>query len=176
MKFRGMIAVCILINAVYHQSIAKEINFIYLPKEVKLKFQSLYSQNIEGINWQKKFNKYQADFNLNNKSISLIFNKKGNLLNERIEIDLMDVPSLVFQKIKKSYIDKEYKILYIIRKSEWRKDFSEGKRDFFEVEVMKGRLMYIIRYSLEGKVLNIFELNKRAILDERWVEKFDYLP
>jgi hypothetical protein len=160
--------VYLLFGTVCSIVIAKDIHPFYLPKEVKVKFKSLYPDITEGINWQKKSNKYQADFIFYNKSISLVFHKNGKLLNSRIEIDVTEVPPLVYLNVKNSFIDKNYKILYVIKKSEWRKDFPEGNRDFYEVEVMKGRLMYIVRYSKEGKVLNIFELDKRDILDERW--------
>jgi hypothetical protein len=130
----------------------------HLPNDVKEKFHSLYPNITNQVDWKKRFNKYQADFLVNNKNLSILFNKHGDIINSKIEIDTTEVPTIVYDHIRTDYLNKFYKMIYLMKRS--------GKNETqFEVEVMKGRRKFVVIYNTNGKATNIYELDKRDILN-----------
>jgi hypothetical protein len=128
-----------------------------IPNAVINKLNSLYP-GANNIKWKRTLFKYQADFVFENKSISFLFNPKGKIINSKIEIDSTSLPSKVLEVLKKEYLNDNYKIIYCMKRTD-----KEG--ELYEIEVMKGRGIFIIRYSVSGKLLNKYILQKVDILN-----------
>ncbi|MDB5273251.1 MAG: hypothetical protein JWO58_1618 [Chitinophagaceae bacterium] len=141
------------------QVMANDVNPEKVPAQVKGKFQSLYPHIKEGVDWTKKTSKYQADFIYNDKSVSLLFDKHGELINSKIEIDSTELPPVVFSAIKTSYLNSNYKIMYVMKR--WRK----REALLYETAIMKGRKIYILRNDETGKMTNEYVIDKIDILN-----------
>jgi hypothetical protein len=150
---------CLLMVVMSFGVMASNYNPEKLPNEVKQKIQSLYP-GVEGrVDWTKKMNKYQADFIYNDKSVSLLFDKKGALLNSKIEIDSSEVPIAVLNAIKNNYLKDSYKIVYLMKR--WQ----HGEAILYETAIMKGRKIYILRNDDSGKLTNEYVVDKIDILN-----------
>jgi hypothetical protein len=124
-----------------------------IPEKVREKFKSMFADAKEPISWSETGGKYRADFVLNNKSISLVFKKDGELIDSKIEIEESELPSAVLDHLKKEYLGKEYKIIYIMRKVVLN-------IVSYEIEVMKGRIVNVVRYNKEGTITNKYTLRR----------------
>ncbi len=156
MKKSILFSICFF---VLFQIIAKDYDTSRVPSKIRKKLETLYpNSRKEEVSWKKRFNKYQADFIDNNKSISLLFKKDGGIINYKTEINFSEVPSIISKEIKTDYLDKYYKIIYIMKRM-------EKEEVLYEVEVMKGRIVNVIRYNMKGEVTNIYDLDKRDILN-----------
>jgi hypothetical protein len=136
-----------------NESRAMDVVHTPIPDKVLEKLNSMYPNMKEPITWKEGGGKYKADFVLNNKSISLVFKKDGELIDSKVEIEITELPARVLAPLKKDYLDYDYKTVYIMRK------LVEGVESY-EVEVMKGRLVYVMRYDKDGTPTNKFMLRR----------------
>ena len=121
-----------------------------IPQTIKVKVDSLFPK-VSKVEWSKKGLKYEADFLYENRSISITFNKKGNIVKAAKEIDYAQLPSPIREKIAKRYSD--YKLYFFLE------NVHKGKIDY-EVEIMKGRNFYILNYKENGELLNKYDIIK----------------
>jgi hypothetical protein len=144
---------------------AMDIVHAPIPDKVLEKLNSLYPNLKEPITWKEGGGKYKADFVLNNKSISLVFKKDGEIIDSKVEIEMSELPAKVLAPLKKDYLDNDYKIVYIMKK------LVEGVESY-EIEVMKGRIVYVMRYDKEGSPTNKFMLRRWDTMNDPSNEGF----
>ena len=127
-----------------------------IPKNILAKIDSLYP-NATQIDWVKDMGHYQADFVYKNKCVSILFKKNGEELYFREEITAVEIPSAVREVLNQEYLDKGYKMVYVMTR--WAKnDFAHQK--LYEIEVVKGRRLYFVRYDGTGKLVTVYEMSK----------------
>ena len=142
-------------NAVQAQELhPKESN---VPDVVKQALTSLYP-NAKDIEWLKKNRDHEAEFVDNNMSVSILFDKKGNVLNKKTEIDKSEYPAGVSEALKKDFVDHGYKPLSYMKRTE--------KEDvIYETLLVKGRDLIVVKYDPAGKLLSNVNLTKSLPLD-----------
>ena len=145
--------VCSILLMGFNIVMAKEVVHGPVPEKVMEKFNAMYPNVKEPVSWSEMGGKHKADFVLNNKSISLIFKKEGELVDSKIEIEESELPAKVLAAVKKEYLDMDYKTVYIMKKLVLTVES-------YEIEVMKGRLVYVVRYDKEGNTTNKFTLRR----------------
>src|SRR6478736_9821505 len=123
----------ILLSSISHAAI--RANDPDVPKNILAKLDSLYP-NATQVDWVKDAGHYQADFVYKNKCVSILFKKSGEEIYFREEIESAAMPAAVSESVKKTYLDKGYKLAYVMIR--WAKnDYAHQK--IYEVEVIKGR-------------------------------------
>jgi hypothetical protein len=128
-----------------------------VPGAVVETFNSLYP-SLNEVVWEKKSGGFEADFVVNNRSMSMVFRKDGKLIDSKLEITDSELPANVLASLKRDYLDNNYKILYVMKKD------SKGIESY-EMEITKGRLLYIVRYDKEGNATNKYVINKLDIMN-----------
>ena len=78
----------------------------YVPTAVKESFSKSYS-DIKSPNWKKQGAHYQASFVSDDQKTIVLLDSKGNVVEERKEIDKSDLPSRIKSTLKKKYGDSE---------------------------------------------------------------------
>lgn len=127
-----------------------------VPGNILAKLDSLYPKATQ-VDWVKDAGHYQADFVYNNKCVSILFKKSGEELYFREEIEAAEMPAAVNESVKKSYLDKGYKLVYVMTR--WTKnDYAHQK--IYEIEVIKGRRVYFARFDATGKLVTVYEMDK----------------
>lgn len=127
-----------------------------VPENILAKLDSLYPHATQ-VDWVKKAGHYQADFVYNDKCVSILFKKDGEELYFREEIDAGEIPAPVMESLKKEYLDKGYKMVYVMTR--WAKG-DYGHQKIYEVEVIKGRRLYFARFDSSGKFVSVYEMDK----------------
>ncbi len=127
-----------------------------VPKNILAKLDSLYPKATQ-VDWVKDAGHYQADFVYNNKCVSILFKKSGEEIYFREEIEVSAMPAAVSESVKKTYLDKGYKLVYVMTR--WTKnDYAHQK--IYEVEVIKGRRVYFARFDATGQLVTVYEMDK----------------
>jgi len=86
----------------------------------------------------------------------MIFRKDGKLIDSKLEIIESELPANVLASLKKAYLDNNYKLLYLM------KNDLRGIESY-EIEITKGRLLYMVRYDKEGNLRTINKLEVTTI-------------
>ncbi|MDB5271972.1 MAG: hypothetical protein JWO58_339 [Chitinophagaceae bacterium] len=150
----------LILFAVLPFMVQAHVSDLDIPKAIQSKLDSLYPQATH-VDWQKEGQRYQADFVYKDKCVSIVFKKDGDFVYFRQEIERKDLPAAVSESIKTMYLDKGYKIAYLMTR--WNKGDYEHQK-IYEVEVIKGRRLYISRFNAKGDLLTVYEIDKRDIL------------
>jgi|SRR6185437_9928743 len=103
----------------------KEVAPVYAVQSVQLGF-----PNAENIFWSNKGSKYQADFIYSNKNCSMLFNKRGELMIQKIEMKEGEVNADVLMELKEKY--NNYKIISIME------DWKGKKHGYYEFHLQRG--------------------------------------
>jgi hypothetical protein len=135
-----------------------------IPGAVVEMFNSMYPA-LKDVVWEKKSGGFEADFVVNNRSMSMVFRKDGKLIDSKVEIEMSELPDKVLAPLKKDYLDNSYKIIYVMKKN-------TREIESYEIEVMKGRIVYVMRYDKEGNSTNKYVLNKWDIMNNFGCEGF----
>jgi hypothetical protein len=129
---------------------------VKVPEVIMTKLNSMFPQ-AEHVDWKKEVDEYQADFVYHDKCISILFKKDGEIIYQREEITKNELPAAVLQQLNTTYLDKGYKLSYVMTR--WAKnDYNHEK--IYEIEVIKGRLLYIYRINSAGQQLAKFKMDK----------------
>jgi hypothetical protein len=110
--------------------------------------------NAKNIEWYKRKNHcHEAELVMDDISISILFDKKGNIINKKQEISYSEYPEGVKTALKSEYIDKGYKPLSYMKRV-------EGETIIFETLLAKGRHLIVIKYEPTGKFVSNVSLTK----------------
>jgi hypothetical protein len=110
--------------------------------------------NAKNVEWYKrKKQAHEAELVIDNVSISILFDKKGSIINRKKEISYSEYPEEVKTALKSEYIDKGYKPLSYMKRV-------EGETILFETLLAKGRHLIVIKYEPNGKFVSNVSLNK----------------
>ena len=82
----------------------KDIPASKVPVAVKDAFTNEYTNAVD-VEWEKKKGNYEADFEIENIDHSAVFNKEGQLLKAKIDIEESALPAAITQKISEEYPD-----------------------------------------------------------------------
>ncbi len=93
--------------------------------------------NADNIFWNAKGSKYQADFIYNNKNCSMLFNKKGELMVQKVEMKESEVNEEIMSMVKEKYTN--YKIISIME--DWK-----GKHGYYEFHLLRGNEIKTVTY------------------------------
>jgi hypothetical protein len=137
-------------------SFMAQANEVKVPEAIMTKLNSMYPQ-ADQIDWRKEGEEYQADFVYHDKCISVLFKKDAEIIYQREEITKAEVPAVIMDAMNKKYLDKGYKLSYVMTR--WAKNDYSGKK-LYEIEVLKGRLLYMCRFDDTGKEVSKFKMDK----------------
>lgn len=111
----------------------KDVAPVYAVQSVQLGF-----PNADNIAWSSKGSKHQADFIYNDKNCSMLFNKKGELMVQKIEMREQEVNEEIMTEVKEKY--SNYKILSIME--DWK-----GKHGYYEFHMIRGNEIKTVVYK-----------------------------
>lgn len=114
---------------------------IIVPENVSNGFNKKFP-NASNVKWEKENEKnYEANFKMNNKKQSALFNTIGIWQESEIEIKISELPETVKQTISKQFID--YKIKEVDK-------IIKPLSSFYEVELIKGKEIIEATFSSNG--------------------------
>lgn len=82
----------------------KDIPASKVPETVKAGLEKEYANPVD-VEWEKKKGNYEADFEIDNVDYSAVFNKEGQLLRVKIDIEEAALPAAITQKVTEEYPD-----------------------------------------------------------------------
>lgn len=141
-----VVAIALLLGA-SAQSFANSV-----PRRVLKQFNSMYP-NADQVDW-KKHNGFEADFRLNDKTESVVFNRRGDVVYSKEDVDLSQLPAPVASNLNDNFVDKGFKPEYAMHR--WR----EKDGETYDITVNKGRDEYVLRYSADGYLVTQFNVSK----------------
>ncbi len=115
----------------------------HVPSAAKAKLKALYPK-AESVKWDTETPNYEANFEVNDVEMSLLFDAKGNVLETETELGKNGLPKTVQKAISKDF--KGYSI------EETTKIDRDGKTTF-EAELKKGEHRLDAIYSAKGKLI-----------------------
>jgi len=127
--------------------IEKDIPASKVPIAVKDALVKEYNNPLD-VEWEKKKGNYEADFEIENIDHSAVFNKDGQLLNAKKDIEESALPAAITQKISAEYPD------HIIDDAD--KVETEGKT-LYQVELESTFRDRKVVYTTDGEVEKNFK-------------------
>jgi len=116
-----------------------------IPSTVREAFMKKFS-NAKDVKWSKESEKeFEAEFKNGSMEQAANFDEMGKWLITETEIKKSELPAAVTASLKKEFAD--YKI------EEVEKADTPDKGIFYEVEVEKGKMTYVVQLSPAGKVI-----------------------
>jgi hypothetical protein len=110
--------------------------------------------NAKNVEWYKrKKHTHEAELVVDNVSISILFDKNGNIINKKKEISYAEYPEQVKTALNNQFIDKGYKPLSYMKRV-------ENENTIFETLLVKGRHVIVIKYDPNGKFISNVSLTK----------------
>jgi len=134
--------ILIVISAFSFSLLAQNVD---VPKEVQEKFTKLYPIPAE-VKWSKEGKeKFEAEFKDKGKSISVVINNEGKLLETETKIDVEELPIAVESFMEKNYSDYEI--------TEAAKIIDDKGVVTYEAEVTKGKEKKDLIFDKDGKII-----------------------
>lgn len=99
MKNLAIITVTMMVAAI---TFAQKVQEKEVPTAVKAAFQKQYPL-VKAVKWDKEEDKFEASFDLNKTDNSILFDKKGNILETEVEILVNQLPKGVLDYVKTNY-------------------------------------------------------------------------
>jgi hypothetical protein len=116
-----------------------------VPENVKVSFQKRFPQAKE-VKWDKENkNEWEAEFKMNNREFSAMFNTEGVWKETEYKIQRSEIPPVVVSTIDTLFSGYEIEEASVIGNSEMKG---------FEVELKNDKSVIIATLSREGKVLD----------------------
>jgi hypothetical protein len=135
---------CLLIFSAMNVS-AQKIKTGDVPAQVIKGFKMHFS-GVKVKSWEKEKNDlYEAEFLVNKKETSAVFNQEGVLIETETEISIKDLPGAISDYVLRQYA--AYKI------SEASQIIAASGLQTFEVELEKGKEEFDLLFSTEGNFL-----------------------
>jgi hypothetical protein len=110
--------------------------------------------NAKNVEWYKRKNHcHEAELVVENTSISILFNEKGEVVNKKTEINYSEYPEQVKTALSTDFIGRGYKPLSYMRRV-------EKETIIYETLLVKGRRLIVIKYDPMGKFVSNVSLTK----------------
>jgi len=77
----------------------KECEEVKVPETIETNFASLYPKADE-VRWEKEKGEYEAEFEVDEKEMSVLFDSIGNFIESEVEIELTELPATITKFIK----------------------------------------------------------------------------
>ncbi len=122
-----------------------------VPAAAKNKLKALYPK-AEKVKWDKEGTNFEANFEVNDTEMSVIFDAKGTVLETETEIEKDDLPAAVKNALKKDFAGYDVEETAKIEKN--------GKTTF-EAQVKKGEIKLDAIYSPVGKLIKKIEKKEK---------------
>jgi len=118
-----------------------------VPLDVQDEFKKLYPKAAE-VKWDvEDKDKFEAEFREGEKSISVVMNQDGKLVEKETEIDIKDLPAAASAYIMSNY--KDYKI------TEASKIIDNNNIITFEAEISEGTNIKDLLFDKDGSYLSM---------------------
>ncbi len=117
-----------------------------VPKTVLDAFKTKYG-DIRSVKWEKDEEGYEAEFKLNSKKTSAVFNSLGEFIHQETQIKTKDLPIEADQALQNLY--PGYRI------DEIEKVITASGGEFFELEIEVGDETYEVEVNKDGKILDL---------------------
>ena len=130
---------------------------IHVPDVVKQALNKQYP-NAKEVEWVKTNGHHEAEFLDNNISVSMLFDRKGNIINKKTEISFAQYPEQVKTALDKDYLAHNYKPLSYMKRT-------EEDDIIYETLLVKGRDLIVVKYDPVGKFISKVNLTKSLPLD-----------
>ena len=115
-----------------------------IPAKVKEALSSKYP-NAKSVEWEKEGNnEYEAEFKIDRKEVSVVFDQNGQWLATEKEISKKMLPSAVIKSVKDNFVG------YRIDEAE-KIEMANGSI-YYEVEIEKGKSEWEILLSADGTI------------------------
>ncbi len=135
---------CLLIFSAMMAS-AQKIKTGDVPAQVMKGFK-MHFDGVKVKSWEKEKNgMYEAEFNLNTKETSAVFNQEGVLIETETEVSIKDIPAAI-----SDYVQREYAAYKI---SEVSQIIAASGIQTFEVELEKGKEEFDLLFGADGNFL-----------------------
>jgi len=115
-----------------------------VPNAVSSKFKTLYPE-AEELEWSKEDPNFEAEFELNDIEMSVVFDAEGKVLETETEIKMEDLPEPVKLSLKNDFDGYE---------AEEPAKLEKNGEVFYEVELEKGDVEFDGIFSKDGKLVN----------------------
>ena len=125
---------------------------IHVPGRVMQQFNAMYP-NAQQVDWKKNHG-FEADFRLQDKTGSLVFDRKGDVRYSKIDVNFNEVPAAVINSVNSNFIGNGFEQQYAMHR--WSK--SDGET--YDVVIHKGRDQYLLRYAPDGTLVSQFSTSK----------------
>ncbi len=131
-------------------SCAQKNDEVKIPDAVRSAFQSKFP-DVDKPDWEmESSDEYEASFKLQGKETSACFDNSGHWLETETEIKVSDLPEAVRTALQTDFAD------YKVTEASEIESAANGKG--FEAEIKKGKEVFDVVFSPEGKMLS----NKNA--------------
>ncbi len=122
-----------------------------VPENVQQSLKVLYPK-AEEVKWEKEGTNFEANFEVNDTEMSVIFDAKGTVLETETEIEKDDLPAAVKNALKKDFAGYDVEETAKIEKN--------GKTTF-EAQVKKGETKLDAIYNPDGKLIKKIEKQEK---------------
>ncbi len=129
-KYLFMLAASVLSTITFAQKVKEKD----LPADVKTAFQKLYP-DVKKAKWEKEKEYFEAEFEMKESDVSVLFDAFGNLVETEVEIEVDQLPSSSKAYLAKSYPSQKVKEASKITDAKGKVTFEaelKGKEVFFE--------------------------------------------
>ena len=134
--------ILIVISAFSFSLLAQNVD---VPKKVQEKFIKLYPKTTE-VKWSKEGKEeFEAEFKDNGKSISVVINDEGKLLETETVIEIKELPAAVGPFVAKNY--KDYKI------TEAAKIIDDKGVLTYEAQISKNKEKKDLMFDKDGNII-----------------------
>lgn len=124
-----------------------------IPERIVHLLDSLYPGAKE-MEWTKRIGTFRADFISNDKNISITFDRDAKVIRCKEEIDASQLSEKIANSILKEC--DGYKIVFILM------EFDRGQVSY-EIEIMKGRRLYILDFNEMGYLVDKSTVEKNSL-------------
>ena len=145
MKFQILVITLVIICGQTALLSGQSLSADKLPTAVADAFKSRFPE-AQYPKWVKSGDKeYSVFFSVNKWKHFAMFNESGNCFEDDAEMAYAETPAPI-----KAVVSKQYP-KFIAKKTTLLKE--EGKKDFYELHLVKEKESYTIRFSAEGEIL-----------------------
>ena len=150
---RNLIVILITVLSCFGSTLVKGKASVQVPSPIQQRLDSLYPGQ-KDVQWTKMNRRYRADFIYSGYNVSITFQKDARILLGMEEIDFNSLPPVITEKVQKDY--GLYKVLMVTK--EFKRD-----REFYEIEIVKGKYHYMLSYNQYGFLTGKCEVIKNDV-------------
>ncbi len=132
---------------------------VKVPRKVQRQFDAMYPQ-AQQVDWSKNHG-FEADFRVQDKTASLVFDRKGDVRYSKIDINLNQLPVPVTNSLNGGFVGQGFQPEFATHR------WSEKSGESYDILVNKGREEYVLRYSPTGNLITQFDVSKQDKQSER---------